>query len=235
METNFFGLMSQMELNGELVIKISWLPQGLLKVSSYLENSNCKDAAIKLLPPFSLAGSPAELNAAFFQKINAPLRQVSGLLSNLESFEKMLKQAEVQSNMTRTKVARDPKAKKYEDQMAIADKLELEGKYRDAWTKLPDPALYPEYKEIIQKRRVELSAKFPPDLFGNIPEDVKENPLAETVEPLKTMEDEEVEYIATNVKQDYFPIDPPEATMHPDQMDEDDEDLVDDPYGNELF
>ncbi|MCH5685560.1 hypothetical protein LWM68_15655 [Niabella sp. W65] len=50
--------------------------------------------------------------------------------------------------------------------MAKADELEKEGKFRDAWVKVPEPTDYPEHAETLRKRRKELSDKFSaPSLF----------------------------------------------------------------------
>jgi hypothetical protein len=51
--------------------------------------------------------------------------------------------------------------------MAKADELEKEGKYREAWMKVPEIPDYPEKADEIRKRKTELSDKFSaPSLFG---------------------------------------------------------------------
>lgn len=51
--------------------------------------------------------------------------------------------------------------------MAKAEELEKEGKFRDAWMKVPDITEFPEKADEIRKRKGELSAKFStPSLFG---------------------------------------------------------------------
>lgn len=50
--------------------------------------------------------------------------------------------------------------------MANADALEKEGKFKEAWMKIPQPSEFPEKAEEIRSRRAALSAKFSPDLFG---------------------------------------------------------------------
>lgn len=55
---------------------------------------------------------------------------------------------------------------KYGGIMAKVDALEKEGKFRDAWLKVPQASEFPDKSEETQKRRASLSAKFSPDLFG---------------------------------------------------------------------
>ena len=51
--------------------------------------------------------------------------------------------------------------------MAKADELEKDGKFRDAWMKVPDITEFPEKADEIRKRKTELSEKFStPSLFG---------------------------------------------------------------------
>ena len=51
--------------------------------------------------------------------------------------------------------------------MTKAEELEKEGKFRDAWMKVPDITEFPEKADEIRKRKGELSAKFStPSLFG---------------------------------------------------------------------
>ncbi|RYJ44248.1 PRTRC system protein E [Flavobacterium beibuense] len=58
------------------------------------------------------------------------------------------------------------KPSKYESLMASVDALEGEGKFREAWMKVPQPSEFPEKAEELRGRRKSLSAKFSPDLFG---------------------------------------------------------------------
>ncbi|ULT42603.1 prtrc system protein e [Niabella defluvii] len=65
-----------------------------------------------------------------------------------------------------TQKEKEAKDKKYKDGMAKADELEKEGKFREAWIKVPDITEFPEKADEIRKRKSSLSAKFAtPDLF----------------------------------------------------------------------
>ena len=61
---------------------------------------------------------------------------------------------------------RKEKQKRYEEALKKADELEAEGKFRDAWMKVPDPADFPEQADALKQRKSELAQKFAPDLFN---------------------------------------------------------------------
>jgi hypothetical protein len=95
----------------------------------------------------------------------------------MEAYLKEREQAKVHSQMEKDKTAKadkdkTEKQKKYEEGMKKASELEAEGKFRDAWVKVPDINDYPEQAEAIRKRKSELSAKFAPDLFQVEPKNV---------------------------------------------------------------
>lgn len=171
MNANFFGQFAQLDITGDIQITISKGAENNFVVSTILNNEQCGDKAKQLIMPLNLRGSAAELDEEYFERITTPLQTASGLMVNMEAFMKQLDEAKKQSAMEKEKADKEKKAKeerdkKYKDAMLKVDELEKEGKYRDAWTKVPDPALFPEQAETIRKRRTALSAKFAPDLFG---------------------------------------------------------------------
>ncbi len=97
----------------------------------------------------------------------------------MEAFLKQLEQAKARSAMEKEKTDREKKAKeekerKFKEAMQKLDTLEKEGKYRDAWMKVPDPLDYPEQAEALRKRRSALAGKFAPDLFADTETDVSQ-------------------------------------------------------------
>lgn len=171
MNANFFGQIAQLDITGDIQITISKGSENNLVVSTIVNNEQCGDKAKQLIMPLNLRGTAAELDEGYFERITTPLQTASGLMVNMEAFMKQLDEAKKQSAMEKEKADKEKKAKeerdkKYKDAMLKVDELEKEGKYRDAWTKVPDPALFPEQTETIRKRRTALSAKFAPDLFG---------------------------------------------------------------------
>ena len=171
MKTNFFTQVARMEITGDLKLTIKKATDTTYIVSVILNNDGCGDKAKHLIPPLNFTGTPEELDGGFFPKITEPIKAVSGLMVDMESFLKQVEEAKRQSAMEtkkteKEKKEKDAKAKKYEKALAQVDELEKEGRYREAWTKLPNPDEYPQQAETIRKRRRELSAKFAPDLFA---------------------------------------------------------------------
>lgn len=172
MNTNFFNQIAQLDITGILQLNISRGADNTLIVSTMLQNEQCGDNAKDLIMPFNLRGTAQELDEGYFEKITKPIEKVSGLMNNMEAFLKQLEVVKKQSAMEKEKAAKEKKEKeardkKYKEAMAKADELEKEGKHREAWTKVPEPADYPEYAEAIRKRKRELSGKFAsPSLFG---------------------------------------------------------------------
>jgi len=183
--TNFFSQIAAIEFSGNLNLTVK-KDGDSLTVSLLLQNEACGDSAKKHIPPLLLKGTAKELGEGFFPAIAAPVAQASALLVNMEQFLKGQEAAKKNSAMEKKKTekaespkaeATDPKEKKYRAVMAQVDALEAEGKFREAWVKVPQPTEYPDKAETLRNRRAALSAKFSPDLFG------AEQPTTENVEP----------------------------------------------------
>lgn len=168
--TNFFKQVSAVDFQGDLNIIVTKTESGMV-TNVYLNNETCGDKARKLIIPLTLRGTAEELDADFFAIITAPLQQASGLMVNMESFMKQLEEAKKHSAMVKEKTdlqkkEREAATKKFNEIMKQVEDLEKAGKYQQAWMKVPDPGTYPEHADALRKRKVQLSAKFPPDLFG---------------------------------------------------------------------
>ena len=183
MKTNFFNQIAQLGITGDLHLTISKGVENNLVVSILLQNEQCADKAKQLIPPLNLRGTAEELDEGFFESVTHPLQSASGLMVNMEAFMKQLEQAKKQSAMEKEKIDKqkkeqEAKDKKFKDAMAKADELEKEGKFREAWMKVPDITEFPEKADEIRKRKISLSDKFAtPSLFGA--EEEKTEPLQE--------------------------------------------------------
>jgi PRTRC genetic system protein E len=165
MNTNFFNQIAQMGITGDLQLTISKGIENNLIVSIILQNEQCGDNAKQLIPPLNLRGTAEELDEGFFQQITTPLQTASGLMVNMEAFMKQLEEVKKQSAMEKEKGEKEKKEqeakdKKFKEGMAKADELEKEGKFRDAWMKVPEITDYPEKADEIRKRKSELSNQF---------------------------------------------------------------------------
>lgn len=172
MNANFFNQIAQLDFTGVLQLNIAKGAESNLIVSVILNNEQCGDNAKNLIPPLTFNATPQEFDEGFFQQINTPIQKASGLMVDMEVFMKQLEEAKKQSAMEKEKAEKEKKDKeakdkKYKDGMAKADELEKDGKFRDAWMKVPDITEFPEKADEIRKRKSELSEKFStPSLFG---------------------------------------------------------------------
>lgn len=171
METNFFKSIIALQIAGNWTINIAKETAEKLIVSVLFFNDAIGDTACRKVPPILLKGTAQELDDGFFQAISEPITETAQLFANMEHFLKQKEQAKIASQMEKdnaSKVDKDKsdKQKKYDEAMKKVDELEAEGKFKEAWLKVPQPELYPEQTEIIRNRRMELSKQFAPDLFN---------------------------------------------------------------------
>ena len=203
MDTNFFNQIAQLNFAGNLQLTIAKGAENNLIISVMLQNEGCGDNAKNLIAPLTLRGTAEELNNGFFENITNPIQTASGLMVDMEGFMKQIEEAKKQSAMEKEKADKhkkeqEAKDKKFKDAMAKADELEKEGKFREAWMKVPDMTEYPEKADEIRKRKTSLSDKFgTPSLFGEIEEEKPEPQQAEEVTvdyPTDETDDEQQEY-----------------------------------------
>lgn len=186
--TNFFNQIAQLQIIGDLHITIAKGAENRLIVLVMLQNEGCGDSAKNSIPPLNLRGTAEELDSGFFDNITAPMQSASGLMVDMEGYMKRLEDTKKQSAMEKEKddkqkKEQEAKDKKFSEAMAKADELEKEGKFRDAWMKVPEIHEFPLKAEQIRKRKTELSAKFAPDLFGSTTETAKPEPSREALFP----------------------------------------------------
>ncbi|OCB70970.1 PRTRC system protein E [Flavobacterium crassostreae] len=176
MNTNFFNQIAQLDFTGVLQLNISKGAENNLIVSVILNNEQCGDNAKNLIPPLTFNATPQEFDDGFFDQITAPIQTVSGLMMDMEKFLKQMEEVKKQSAMEKEKADKqkkeqEAKDKKFKDGMAKAEELEKEGKFREAWMKVPEITEFPEKGDEIRKRKNALSEKFAtPSLFGAMEE-----------------------------------------------------------------
>jgi len=171
MNTNFFNQVQQLDFTGVLQLNISKGAENNLIVSVLLNNEQCGDNAKNLIRPLTFNATPQEFDEGFFEQITTPIQKVSGLMVDMEKFLKQMEEVKKQSAMEKAKAEKakkeqETKDKKFKLAMDKVDELEKEGKYRDAWIKVPNITDFPEKADELRKRKTALSAKFEPDLFG---------------------------------------------------------------------
>lgn len=186
--TNFFNQIAQLQIIGDLHITIAKGEEGRLIVLVMLQNETCADTAKHSIPPLNLRGTAEELDEGFFDNITAPIESASGLMVDMEGYMKQLETTKKQSAMEKEKAdskrkETETKDKKFSDAMTKAEELEKEGKFREAWIKVPEMHEFPQMAEQIRRRKSELSAKFAPDLFGSTAQTAKTEPPREALFP----------------------------------------------------
>ena len=187
MNTNFFNQIQQLDFTGVLQLNISKGIESNLIVTVLRNNEQCGDSAKNLIPPLTFNATPQEFDEGFFEQITTPIQKVSGLMVDMEKFLKQLEEVKKQSAIEKEKAEKEKKEKeakdkKFKDAMVKADELEKEGKFREAWMKVPDITEFPEKADEIRKRKTSLSDKFAtPSLFGAMEEATPEPPKVEEV------------------------------------------------------
>ena len=187
MNTNFFNQIQQLDFTGVLQLNISKGIESNLIVTVLLNNEQCGDSAKNGIPPLTFNATPQEFDEGFFEQITTPIQKVSGLMVDMEKFLKQLEEVKKQSAIEKEKAEKEKKEKeakdkKFKDAMVKADELEKEGKFREAWMKVPDITEFPEKADEIRKRKTSLSDKFAtPSLFGAMEEATPEPPKVEEV------------------------------------------------------
>ncbi|PZP43185.1 MAG: hypothetical protein DI598_16030 [Pseudopedobacter saltans] len=133
MNTNFFNQIQTLDFTGVLQLNISKGAENNLIVSVLLNNEQCGDNAKKLIPPLTLRGTAEELDNGFWQQITTPIQKISGLMVDMEKFQKQLEEVKKQSaihkaNSDKTKAAPPTeKDKKYRDALLKSEELEKQG------------------------------------------------------------------------------------------------------------
>jgi len=173
--TNFFAHAAALSFEGCLNITLKKDGEQLT-VSVLLQNDACMDTAKTHIPPLILKGTAKELCEGFFDAIAEPVAQTSALLVNMEQYQKGQEKAKQNAASEKKKNEKAAKPEKqtpeqikqmqYAGVMHRVETLEKEGKFKEAWMKIPQPSEFPDKAEEIRTRRAALSAKFSPDLFG---------------------------------------------------------------------
>lgn len=112
-----------------------------MTVSVLPKSNGLKDEAQNHIVPLTLSGLPEELDAGFIGAIAKPIRRVSGLLTNMEEFEKQADKAAANSKASKEQKAKETKEEKekrekYEKHMKKAEELIAAKNHKDAVTAL---------------------------------------------------------------------------------------------------
>lgn len=150
--TNFFAHLAAIPFKGCLNMTLHRDGE-LLTVSLLLQNNSTTDSAKATIPPLILKGSAKDLCEGFFDAIAEPIAKTSALLVNLEQYHKAQETAKKTATVPK-KASNDAPAQKhtpeqikqmkYAGAMDDVDALEAEGKFKEAWMKVPQPSEFPD-------------------------------------------------------------------------------------------
>lgn len=169
---DFFKNIDAMQVTGEWVICIRQAQPERMTVTVQFKNEACGDAAGKIIPPLVFTDKTAtELDAHLFEDLRTAVPETAKLFSSMEHYLKQREEARKQSQIEKDKADKEKKAKeerkkKFDEAMKKVNELEKDGKFRDAYGKLPNATDFPEQAAEIEQRRKALGGKFAPDLFG---------------------------------------------------------------------
>lgn len=173
--TNFFSLLAAVPASSKAgwTLHIRHTENGRVSVSVLYKDAGCGDSAAVIVPPLVFNNQPEKIDQVFFNDLREAMGSATAAFSSMEHYLKQVEEAKKQSAESKGKKlsgqtdTRTDKEKKYDDGMNAAAELEKQGKYREAWMKVPSMDEYPEREQELRKRRSELSAKFAPDLFND--------------------------------------------------------------------
>lgn len=130
MNTNFFNQIQQLDFTGVLQLNISKGIESNLIVTVLLNNEQCGDSAKNLIPPLTFNATPQEFDEGFFEQITTPIQKVSGLMVDMEKFQKQLDEAKAQSAIEKAKTEKRKKKKKSKTRS-----LKMQWQRRTSWRK----------------------------------------------------------------------------------------------------
>ncbi len=140
---------------------------GKFTVSVLPQANNLKDEAKNKISPLVLSGSPADLDNEFVTAISEPLQKASGLLLNMETFEKQLSESQKSSKAAEqaNKVEKEKK-EKISKIITKAQGLEKDGKKKEALAEYEKALAVDETNSKIKQKIAQLkSALIQGDMF----------------------------------------------------------------------
>lgn len=126
----FVTLASIISAGTDVTIVIRKNTDGRMVVSTAARNTEVKDSAKDIIPPFVVSGTPDELDAEFVQIITEPVSKATGLQTSMKAFEASMATAAAKSKA----VDEEKKTKKlnYDKAMAEGKKQEDAKNYEEA-------------------------------------------------------------------------------------------------------
>jgi PRTRC genetic system protein E len=157
---------------GQAEFQLNIKPKGAQITVMITPKTSANDPALANLQPLIITGTAEQLDADFITAITSPLQKLTGLISNLESFEASTKKTEEESRIKKAaedkiKKEADEKVKKFDALTKKADGFEKDGKLKEAVGALKQAQSFAKDPGLVLKRINELTAKYSQNsLFG---------------------------------------------------------------------
>lgn len=131
-----------------------------LIVSVLPQTSNLKDEAKNKIAPLVLSGDPHDLDNEFISSISEPLQKASGVLLNMETFEKQLSESQKSSKAAeQANKAEKEKKEKISKLITKAQGLEKDGKKKEALTEYEKALAIDENNTKIKQKLTQLKSE----------------------------------------------------------------------------
>jgi PRTRC genetic system protein E len=144
-----------------------------LTVSVLPQANNLKDEAKNKISPLVLSGAPEDLDNEFVSSISEPLKKASGLLLNMETFEKQLSESQKSSKAAeQANKAEKEKKEKISKIITKAQGLEKDGKKKEALAEYEKALAVDDTNAKIKQKVAQLKSVLSQgDMFGANPEE----------------------------------------------------------------
>ena len=215
----FFTQINQMMNQSVDITLVIRKKDGTLTVSAIPKVNGLKDEAQNHIVPLVITGTPEELDMGFIQAICQPIQKVSGLLTNMNSFEQQAEKAE--SNSKAAKELKDKEAKaakekkeKFDKHMKNVEDFESQKKYSEALLNLQQAKTFatPQTLKQVDEKIKAINAKMGQKSFFDTEDTVAQNPTVQ--QPIQV----NMEQHAANIQTQQQPINgnvQQQAIQHP--------------------
>lgn len=121
--------------------------EGLLTISTLPRANSVKDNAQNHIVPFTVSGTPADLDQGFLSALCKPMQRAAGLLTNMAQFEQQAEKAAATSKSAKEQKEKEDKAtrekrEKYEKAFRKAEEQFAAKNYTEALTNYQQARLY---------------------------------------------------------------------------------------------
>ena len=128
-----FTEISESMADRDMITLVLTKVNGKISVSVMPTKKGLKDEAKNNLSPILITGTPEELDQQFIDVIKQPLQKATGLLTNMDKFEKSMEAAlSCSKAASEAKKKEDAERKAFTDKMKKVDTMFTEKKYPEA-------------------------------------------------------------------------------------------------------